>query len=93
MKLAYISVPTWSISMTTIKTGICLTILRIQSTRRWKFFLYTIIVVQITYCVGNTLFAVFRGGANNTPVSVRIMSPLPRSWEAPSTLQRTSSWR
>jgi hypothetical protein len=60
MKLAYISVPTWSISMTTIKTGICLTILRIQSTRRWKFFLYTIIVVQITYCVGNTLFAVFR---------------------------------
>ncbi|KAK0639830.1 hypothetical protein B0T16DRAFT_337637 [Cercophora newfieldiana] len=61
IKLAYLSVPLWNLSMTLIKTSIALTLLaRFQplstTTRWWRPMLLSIITLQLIYFAGNTVW-------------------------------------
>ncbi|KAK0721278.1 hypothetical protein B0T21DRAFT_351246 [Apiosordaria backusii] len=56
-KHSWLAIPVWGLAMTCIKISIALTLLRIRgSERRWRIFLYTIIVILSIYGIGNTIF-------------------------------------
>lgn len=61
IKLAYLAIPVWVVSMTCIKTSIALTLLkRFQpvsyTTRWWRPLLLLLIVVQLLYFVANIVY-------------------------------------
>ncbi|KAK4641692.1 hypothetical protein QC761_512880 [Podospora bellae-mahoneyi] len=56
-KHSWLAIPVWGLAMTCIKISIALTLLRIRgSERKWRVFLYTIIVILAIYGIGNTIF-------------------------------------
>ena len=61
IKLAYLAVPLWNLSMTLIKTSVAITlIVRFRplstTTRWWRPLLLFLIVIQIIYFVSNTIY-------------------------------------
>lgn len=55
-KFSFLAIPIWGLAMACIKTAIALTYLRVQSTKAWNVFLYSIIGIQVAYGIGNTFF-------------------------------------
>lgn len=56
-KLSWLAIGIWGLSMTCIKLSIAFTLLRIRGEHLgWKIFLYSIMIVQLTYGIGNILF-------------------------------------
>ncbi|KAH7390634.1 hypothetical protein BKA66DRAFT_459426 [Pyrenochaeta sp. MPI-SDFR-AT-0127] len=76
IRLAFIAIPIWSLAMACIKTAVALTFLRIQSTRPWNIFLYSIIGIQAAYGIGNTLFILLQC----RPIQAAWDTTLPRSY-------------
>jgi hypothetical protein len=56
IRLLYFAIPLWGISVTAIKTGISLMILRVRYSLPWKIFLFTLIGLQASYTIGNVFF-------------------------------------
>ncbi|KAK3326062.1 hypothetical protein B0H66DRAFT_600197 [Apodospora peruviana] len=56
VKLAYMAIPIWGLTMTCVKTSIALTLLRIPQTRLSTVFLYLILAFQLIYFVGDTIY-------------------------------------
>lgn len=55
-KVGYLAVSIWGLTMVTVKTSICLTLLRIPQPRHFVVALYVVMTCQILYFVLNTMY-------------------------------------
>ncbi|KAK0720214.1 hypothetical protein B0H67DRAFT_599766 [Lasiosphaeris hirsuta] len=57
IRLAYLAIPLWGLTMTLVKTSVALTLLRLPLNHGvWKPMLYSILVAQAIYFIGDTVY-------------------------------------
>ena len=56
VRYSYFAIHVWSWAMTSIKVSAAVMLLRIRDTFQWRCFLYGIIFLQVSYCIGNMVF-------------------------------------
>lgn len=60
IKYAFMAIPTWGIAMMFIKISVAIMLLKLQIDLWWRIFCWLMIVIQIAWCIGNTLFVLLQ---------------------------------